>query len=141
MTLPIYVSILRREKGVEVIRDFGMIVSNCEGCLRRRRHTLTPVETGHGDAKPVPVGAPLCKACCLSLPLLAQVTRATWPAAFTAREAESLWDLVRKEQIAQALELGRTDASATALEGIQGTMAASQQTARHQGIDRTGKVA
>lgn len=102
MTLPmtphIYVSIHRRENGVEVIRDFSLVISRCKGCLRRARYALLPVEEvilAFGAPPPTPVGAPLCKACTLSLPLLAETTRATWPV-LTAREVESLWDMVRQ---------------------------------------------
>jgi len=107
---PIFVSIHRRENGREVIRDFAFAaVAECGGCLRRGRNALTPVEMDHDDANNVsPTGAALCKACGLSLPLLDAETRATWPA-LTAREVESLWDMVRKEQVTQALELGRGD--------------------------------
>ena len=138
----IIVSIHRRERGVETIRHFAASVASCEGCLRRRRHTLTPMELVDDGANGVtPVGAPLCKACSLSLPLLSRMTRSTWPADFTAREAEHLWEMVRQEQVTQAVELGRADAPASRLQGFDGAPAAPQQTARHQGIDRTGKVA
>jgi len=141
-TLPIYVSTHRRERGAEVIYDFAFDGSGvCEGCLARRRNTLTPVEMMYDDGDSVsPVGAPLCQACCLRLPLIASATRATWPA-LTAREVESLWSMVRREQVAQALELGRAEAPASRLQGFDGAPADPQQTARHQGIDRTGKVA
>ena len=96
MNNPIFVSILRRENGREVIRDFSFApVAECGGCLRRGRNALTPVEPLNDGASVTPTGAALCKACGLSLPLLDAETRATWPA-LTAREVESLWELVQQ---------------------------------------------
>lgn len=142
MALPIYVSIHRRERGAEVIHDFSFAsVGRCEGCFRSRRNTLTPVEMMHDDCNSVsPVGAPLCKACGLSLPLLDNATRATWPADLTALDVESLWDMVRKEQVAQALELGRADASATGRKGFNSAPTALEQARANQGSDRFAEV-
>ncbi len=93
-------------------------ITLCSGCGHQHRDTLAPVETIHADGSVTTTGAELCQACCLSFPLLAQEARVSWPV-LTARDLESLWTMVRKEQIAQALELA----------GPQ------------QGLDRIGKVA
>ncbi len=95
----------------------GMIL--CISCFQRR-DTLAPVETIHADGYVSTTGAALCKACCLTLPLLHRSARLTWPDEITARDIETLWDMVRQEQIAQAPEtagaqqgkallLGKTD--------------------------------
>lgn len=107
--LQIIVSVHRREVGREVLYDFALVPAGptlCRGCGRTGRDTLAPVETIHDDGAVETTGAALCKACCLQFPLLPPTARATWPVV-TARDVESLWDMVRKEQVAQALEMGR----------------------------------
>ncbi len=79
----------------------GLIL--CIGCFRRR-DTLAPGETIHSDGYVSTTGAALCKACCLTLPLLPRIVRLTWPDTLTARDTETLWDMVRKEQIVRGLD-------------------------------------
>lgn len=121
--LQIIVSVHRRELGREVLYDFAFVPSGitlCRGCGRTGRDTLAPVETIHDDGGVETTGASLCKSCGLMFPLLPAPARATWPAV-TARDVESLWDMVRKEQVAQAL-----DAPASRPQGFDGALEAAR---------------
>ena len=133
ITPQIVVAIDKPAQGGEVVSHAFTLETSfvCLGCGFNRAHTLAPVEVFEADGTATTTGAALCKACCSMFPLLPPYCRETWPA-ITARDIETLWDMARKKQITQAIELGRPDATATRGDGSEGVTAAAQQASGNQ---------